>query len=972
MQSHPTLSALVEAVADGRDPDFSSVDLSSLDGHLRVRIESLRALFQIGQCFSTLTGSTLHASGHGADAVSSVMSRPLPATWGALQLRERVGRGRFGDVYRAWDPATERDVALKLLRHRSRATDSVVVHEARLMARVRHPNVVTIYGAAHESGQTGLWMEFIEGQTLETELRRSGPLSADEVGRIGVELCRALSAVHDAGLVHRDVKAQNVMRERTGRIVLGDFGTGLEVDPDAVDTTLAGTPVYLAPEIFEGYPASSRSDLYSLGVLLFHLATGSFPVLGGSVNELRQAHRARSSIATDIDPPVPSPLKAVIARALSAEPAERFETAVHMQSAVEQALAVALDARSEAVPAGVGQDRHVWVIAAAVVAVVVIAVGAFRSTTGSAWSFASFMPFLAGTEGTRFASLPTRQLRRVPAPTEAMFWGAPSSDGRTHTFIDMAGKVAVFDTASGEVRPLLSNEERGLATENATFSPDGLEVAFGWETEDTRRQVRVVNAQGGNARVVWEGRHWPVVVDWSSQDDTLLCVLQHDDGSRRLVTMQIPSGAVTEIATLDVGFSLGSFSPDGRHVVFDKLQSSDGVARDLFVVRTDAPGVRALISSASDDFGPLWLPDGSGVLFVSDRTAEPSIWSVAVDADGTGVAEPTLLHRNVGRVRPNGIAGGSLFYTLQVGLVDVFRATLDASREPAVADIAPIAPAHVGSKMNSDWSPEGDAIVYVALPHAGTGSDRSRRLAILDTRTSQVRTLNPPLTYYSFPKWSPDGRWILVKGTDPKARTGVFLVDARSGETHPIALVGGSTPQSIGPVRWGRDAWTVFFTRRALGLMALDLRTRIETRILNPREEGVVEFTNNPGFAFSSDGKSLAYSATRRTATGANETVLRVRDDVGRTHDLLTGPVVLQAWTADDRILFTRSDRASQLATLWSIAPTGGEPRAVTGAHVGLRDVQVRRDGRQITFTAGFPGSELWSLGNFLPLSREH
>ena len=167
--------------------------------------------------------------------------------------------------------------------------------EGRLQARVRHPGVITIYGADRIDGRVGLWMEIIEGRTLEQELDADGPFKATEAAKIGIELCRALGAVHEEGLLHRDVKAQNVMRDEKGRLVLGDFGTGRgAVDRDGREADsahdVAGTPLYFAPEIFRREPGTAQSDLYSLGVLLYHLVTGSFPVRGCSVRQLRDSH----------------------------------------------------------------------------------------------------------------------------------------------------------------------------------------------------------------------------------------------------------------------------------------------------------------------------------------------------------------------------------------------------------------------------------------------------------------------------------------------------------------------------------------------------------------------------------------------------------------------------------------------------------------------------------------------------------
>ena len=169
-----------------------------------------------------------------------------------------------------------------------------MIREGQLLAKVRHPNVVTVYGAERIDGRVGMWMEFVDGRTLEEELRASGPRTPDQVIDVGLALCSALAAVHDAGLLHRDLKAQNVMRAADGRLLLTDFGAGRVRDRghdgDDGRTELAGTPLYLAPEVLKGAPASVVSEIYGVGVLLYHLATGSFPVRGRTLRDLLKAH----------------------------------------------------------------------------------------------------------------------------------------------------------------------------------------------------------------------------------------------------------------------------------------------------------------------------------------------------------------------------------------------------------------------------------------------------------------------------------------------------------------------------------------------------------------------------------------------------------------------------------------------------------------------------------------------------------
>lgn len=325
------LTELAEALADGRAPDWEGAEHFSSDPVERGMIAQLRAVGAIHKLYTTHCDSLGDAAGR---------TRLMPgAVWGGLEIRGHVGRGRFGDVYRAWDPALDRDVALKLVRHvGTESAETKIVDEGRLMARVRHPNVVVIHGAQRLDGVTGLWMEFVEGSTLASELAERGPFAAADLIQVAIELSRALSAVHRAGLVHRDVKTQNVLRDATGRIVLGDFGTGRELDAREDAAGMAGTPAYLAPEIFERLPATPQSDLYSLGALLFHLATGRFPVPGRSMRELRDAHaEGKRTPLHQLRPDLSSAWCGCIDRVLERDPAKRFAHADEMLAALEGA-----------------------------------------------------------------------------------------------------------------------------------------------------------------------------------------------------------------------------------------------------------------------------------------------------------------------------------------------------------------------------------------------------------------------------------------------------------------------------------------------------------------------------------------------------------------------------------------------------------------------------------------------------------
>ena len=228
-----------------------------------------------------------------------------------------------------------------------------------MLARVRHPNVVTVYGVDRHDGVVGLWMEFVDGLTLARVVATRGALDPREAALVGIDLCRAVAAVHKAGLVHRDIKAHNVMREGSGRIVLMDFGAGELRTERSGAGSAAGTPLYLAPELFDGAPATIGSDVYSMGVLLFHLVTRRYPVEGASLEQIAaaQARRERYRLS-DLSPELPDSFSTIVERALDRDPARRYRTCDEMQrDLMDAAQQVRVTAGSRHSARSIGTNR---------------------------------------------------------------------------------------------------------------------------------------------------------------------------------------------------------------------------------------------------------------------------------------------------------------------------------------------------------------------------------------------------------------------------------------------------------------------------------------------------------------------------------------------------------------------------------------------------------------------------------------
>jgi eukaryotic-like serine/threonine-protein kinase len=260
----------------------------------------------------------------------------VPRHWRHLTLLEKIGEGQFGEVYRAFDNTLQIEVALKLSHPGTEtATDlSSALHEARMLARIQHPNVVRVYGAEVSEGRSGIWMELVRGRALK-DILTTQRFSAAEAVNIGIELCRALAAVHQGGVLHGDIKAHNVIRRDNGDIVLVDLGAGRRLSSPPRGRDVVGTPVYMAPEVLRGAPRSPASDIYSLGVLLFHLVTDAYPVFATSTGEALAIHDTdQHKRLRDLRPDLPTSFIAIVERATAADPRARYASAGAMEAAL--------------------------------------------------------------------------------------------------------------------------------------------------------------------------------------------------------------------------------------------------------------------------------------------------------------------------------------------------------------------------------------------------------------------------------------------------------------------------------------------------------------------------------------------------------------------------------------------------------------------------------------------------------------
>jgi eukaryotic-like serine/threonine-protein kinase len=350
------------------------------------------------------TAGVFHSLFSEADILRRETAKMISQRIGHYIIQEKLGEGGMGVVYRAHDEKLRRDVALKflgVLPTGSSASHERVLQEARAISALNHPNICTVYEVGEHEGQPYIAMEFVEGRALTIEIPSLG-MSLDQMERYGMQLADALAHAHSRGIIHRDLKAANVIVTPSGRVKVLDFGISRRLEATGGDETtrfdkswesqhtFTGTLPYVAPEVLKGETADARSDIWSLGVLLFEMAAGKRPFRGVTAFELSAAILRERVPA--ITPGLPPVLQGVIDRCLDKDPGQRYQSAGEVRAALETASTASRT--QEYVTSGPPRATGLWTLRNVLLfsAIVAMAVGLGYWLTGKKNKTATAVP----------------------------------------------------------------------------------------------------------------------------------------------------------------------------------------------------------------------------------------------------------------------------------------------------------------------------------------------------------------------------------------------------------------------------------------------------------------------------------------------------------------------------------------------------------------------------------------------------
>jgi Tol biopolymer transport system component/serine/threonine protein kinase len=725
---------------------------------------------------------------------------PAPGTVvGHYRLGARVGVGGMGVVYEAEDLRLKRRVAVKVLPLSPASANSQeriqrFEREARAASQLNHPHIVSIYDAAFDQGCYYIAMEFVEGRTLRRLIATESRLmDAKTVLDLVSQVALALVASHGAGIVHRDIKPENIMVRPDGFVKVLDFGLASMLEapgggsPDSElrkilrtrPGHLAGTIHYLSPEQVMGKPATPRSDLFSLGVVAYELATGLRPFDGPTDGAVFEAILNRvPPPPSAIRPAMGDELDAMVALALEKDPEMRIQTAQDLRSHCRR---LSRSSSGAAIPATVevGRRRTAWRSIATTAAVTI-------ATVAALWYFLGLghqsLPAPAHFE--RLTASPAEPTSPSLSPDGKQFVYAAVLDGKSHIYLQRTGGSSAVDltAASGDnnIQPAISL--------------DGNQIAF--RSERQGGGLFVMEATGENPRRIAPRGYLPA---WSPDGKSIAySILSVTSPMERmpppsgLYVVSVESGAERKLPAGDA--VQPNWSPHGTRIAYWGI--SAGGRRDIFTVAASGNGEPvAVTSDQAVDWYPVWAPDGRQLYFLSDRGGTMNVWRVPIDEQSgrtLGAPQPvTVPAQQVGGMALSA-DGKSLIYSQTSQRSHLVRIGFDPQRRTVVGQPLPLAESNIIG--NFTFSPDGSQIVYDTI------GDTSENLWVANSDGSNRRRLTSDSFRNRSPQWSPRGDRILFY-SDRSGHYDEWLINAAGSGLRALT----AAPQDL---RMQDGAWS--------------------------------------------------------------------------------------------------------------------------------------------------------------------
>jgi serine/threonine protein kinase len=727
------------------------------------------------------------------------------------EVKELVGSGGMGEVYRAFDLVLNRDVAIKfLLTHSDQKQYEHLLNEARAIAAVDHPGICTIHGFGEFNNRPFLVLELLQGRSMDQELRRN-KLEIDDFLDLAIQTCEGLAAAHKRGIVHGDLKPSNIfVTENPRRTKILDFGVAYKTIPTLQPTThpalspqvdsvqggpVGGTIPYMSPEQSLGLAIDARSDIFSLGIVFYEMLTGVRPFNGSTASAIINSIRtANCPSPKQVRPETTPEVERIILRTLLKDPALRYQNVELLRGDLlvcRRAQSAPLDARRHKRISTVG-------LACAGLLAILLFVFAFLK--------AMFPEPESLPKVSKVWSTDTTTQETTPSI-------APDGSYVVFASDRIEGKWKLFKQDVGTRNPVLITTAKDAEEFEPALSPNGRLLAFTSRGEINGEGIFIRDLKDNAIRRVAPFGHQPC---WSPDSTSLAFVDEAMDDPQRTVTQRSALWLSTTTGNFRKLYAGDArqpkWSPLGSRIVFVSVKSG---RRTLQTISVGGGSPEPVENTVAVDWSPEWSEDGRYLYFCSDRDHSMNLWRIKIDqvsgktkgsAMPVTVPDDYISHISIAR-KTNRLA-----YTRDLSRTSLFRIRLEGRRK-------------IGSPQPLSISSQG--LLFAGINPAATGSMvafHSHRgvehVFAADLSKGDMSQLTNTNWNDRVPRWSPDGKSIAFQSQ----RSGtweIWLMDADGSHVRQLTHQ-RTAPGAVNPV-WSSDGQRLAYSEQGGPVRIVDL-----------------------------------------------------------------------------------------------------------------------------------------------------